>query len=590
MRMIVKLACLLAAFLPVIPSCGGAPKTGQTGDGNKVEHAGAEDSTLMEGQMSPKQQAETFLEQYLAEYENLDVAEMKAHWQAAITGTQEAYDTLSAAQLAVKKLHSDTERYQKIAALLENKETLPPLTRRSLEVAYLEFKANQLPLDLLEKMVNMSSDIQRVFNNFRGKIGKKQFSNNELLDMLATERKSRKRQEIWEALKQVGAKVGPKIVALAAVRNQAAGELGYQNYWEMNVKLQEYEPEQLMKIFEDLEALTDKPFKEMKEELDREISRKLKIRRKDMKPWHYDNPFFQSPPPAEKIDLDVYFKNRKSEDVVTIAGEFFADIGMPIDKIVKNSDLYEREGKDQHAFCIDIDRKGDVRTLLNIKPNIEWMDTMLHEQGHAVYDIFLDFELPFNLREPAHIFATEAVAMLFGALAKNATWLVEYAGADKARLEKQAEQVLEQRRREQLIFARWTMVMLYFEKALYEDPSQDLNKLWWDMVERFQMISRPEERDAPDWAAKPHFTIAPVYYHNYMLGELFAAQLRSTLRGVAGHQGPVSSLSYKGQKQFGAFFKEKIFLPSRRHPWPEFVKNATGESLNPKHFAAELEN
>ena len=110
------------------------------------------------------------------------------------------------------------------------------------------------------------------------------------------------------------------------------------------------------------------------------------------------------------------------------------------------------------------------------------------------------------------------------------------------------------------------------------------------MVERFQMVSRPKDRDAPDWASKPHFTIAPVYNHNYMLGELFAAQLRFALRKAAGYDGPASSLSYKGQSSFGDFFKEKVFKPSKRLPWPEFVLEATGEKLTAKHFAVELKN
>mgnify|MGYP001084335880 CR=1 FL=1 len=58
-------------------------------------------------------------------------------------------------------------------------------------------------------------------------------------------------------------------------------------------------------------------------------------------------------------------------------------------------------------------------------------------------------------------------------------------GADAARVREVATAVREQRRREQLIFARWTLVMLHFEKALYENPRQDLNRRWWDDVERF---------------------------------------------------------------------------------------------------------
>ena len=74
----------------------------------------------------------------------------------------------------------------------------------------------------------------------------------------------------------------------------------------------------------------------------------------------------------------------------------------------------------------------------------------------------------------------------------NAAWMIKYANADKDRVEQVKDAILEQRRREQLIFARWAMVMLHFEKAMYENPDQDLNKLWYDYVERFQFLKRPQ--------------------------------------------------------------------------------------------------
>jgi peptidyl-dipeptidase A len=81
-----------------------------------------------------------------------------------------------------------------------------------------------------------------------------------------------------------------------------------------------------------------------------------------------------------------------------------------------------------------------------------------------------------------------------------------------------------------LVSARWILVMVHFERELYRDPDRaDLNTLWWDLVERMQFIRRPEGRDEPDWAAKIHFSTAPVYYHNYLLGELMASQLTTYL-------------------------------------------------------------
>ena len=65
--------------------------------------------------------------------------------------------------------------------------------------------------------------------------------------------------------------------------------------------------------------------------------------------------------------------------------------------MLDRSDLFPRDGKCQHAFCIDIDRAGDVRVLANVVPGQQWMDTMLHELGHATFDAGLDPSLPWLL-------------------------------------------------------------------------------------------------------------------------------------------------------------------------------------------------
>ena len=84
------------------------------------------------------------------------------------------------------------------------------------------------------------------------------------------------------------------------------------------------------------------------------------------------------------------------------------------------------------------------------------------------------------------------------------------------------------------MFARWVLVMTNFERGLYADPDADLDTLWWDLVEQFQRVRRPDGRHAPDWAAKIHLAVAPVYYQNYLYGELVASQLQATLDARAG--------------------------------------------------------
>jgi len=93
---------------------------------------------------------------------------------------------------------------------------------------------------------------------------------------------------------------------------------------------------------------------------------------------------------------------------------------------------------------------------------------------------------------------------------------------ERRKIEKVSEKYL---RFQQVLFVRWALVMYNFEKRLYADPDRDLNNLWWDLVEKYQLIKRPPGPVDAGWASKLHFTSAPCYYHNYILGELLASQL-----------------------------------------------------------------
>ena len=157
--------------------------------------------------------------------------------------------------------------------------------------------------------------------------------------------------------------------------------------------------------------------------------------------------------------------------------------------MLAHSDLYARDGKSQHAFCIDIDRDGDVRVLCNVEPSERWMDTMLHEFGHAIYDRECDHTLPWLLRGAAHALTTEGIAMLMGRLPRDADWLVvdRRASATTCSTTICAPRSLTSQRAALLVFARWVLVMTTFERALYADPDGDLDTLWWDLVERYQL-------------------------------------------------------------------------------------------------------
>jgi peptidyl-dipeptidase A len=173
---------------------------------------------------------------------------------------------------------------------------------------------------------------------------------------------------------------------------------------------------------------------------------------------------------------------------------------------------------------------------------------------------------------------------MMGSLADDPAWLSSVAEVPEEELERDRERLLWSSRTDKLVFVRWALVMYRFEKALYEDPDrEDLNALWWDLVERLQMVNRPPGRDAPDWAAKIHIAIAPVYYHNYVLGHLTAAQLRNHLEKHVVGDGPffMSELA-------GRYLQEAIFGQGARDDWEHAIVRATGEKLNPAYLVETL--
>jgi peptidyl-dipeptidase A len=177
---------------------------------------------------------------------------------------------------------------------------------------------------------------------------------------------------------------------------------------------------------------------------------------------------------------------------------------------------------------------------------------------------------------------TEAIAMLNGRMSKNPEWLIQIAGlspSDARRLSASAWKTL---RSEMLIFLRWAITLIRFERELYRNPRRDLNRLWWAFVEQFQKVTPPENRDQPDWAAKIHLATSPVYYQNYVLGELMASQLLQYMHRVVGAE------RYVGNAGVGQYLIENVFKPGARYAWNTMLAKATGEELNPEYFVAQF--
>jgi peptidyl-dipeptidase A len=503
-----------------------------------------------------------------------------ASWNANITGTNEDFAKSEKASFEYAKIFTDSISFAELKKIIESQTVQDPLLVRQLELLYNGYLGGQVDPVLIAEQIRMESEISKKYANFRVDINGKQMSDNEVEGILKNSISSKELQKAWEGSKMIGPVVAVDVIKLVKHRNKIAQKIGFSNYHEMSLKLSGQDPAEVTQIFDELDNLTRENFGQLKGEIDSYFAKRFKINVSDLRPWHYQNRYFQEAPEIYSVDFDKYYEK---QDPVKLASAYYNGIGLNVDAILVKSDLYEKPGKNQHAFSTDIDRSGDVRTLDNIRPDSYWMNTILHELGHGVYSYYNDMTLPFSLRDAAHSFTTEAIANMFGRLATNPKWMTDMNIIAKEESEKISDDSRKSLRLQMLVFSRWAQVMYRFEKSMYENPDQNLNQLWWDMVEKYQMMTRPEERDMPDWATKIHVALYPCYYHNYLLGELLASQIANYISTNVS-----KSESFIGEKAVGDYLREKIFMPGARYKWNDMIEKATGEKLTAKYYAKQF--
>jgi peptidyl-dipeptidase A len=575
--------------------------------------------------------AKRFIERHEANVRPMEIEVNRLWWTANITGKEADFQKKQAAEEKLDLYLADPQRFAELKAV-KLAGVSDRLLARQIAVLYLQYLEQQIPTELMKKMVARSNAVEQAFNVFRPKLGGKEITDNDVRKILIESRDSVRRRATWEASKQVAPAVAGELRALVALRNQAAHKLGFSDYFALRLYLGEQNEEQLFKLFDELEQLTREPFRQAKAEFDAALAVSYGITVDELRPWHYHDPFFQEVPVVEgTLPESVY----RSLDIVAVCRKFYDGIGLPVDDVLQRSSLYEKPGKCPHAFCVDIDRAGDIRLLQNIVPNEEWLATMLHEAGHAVYSKFVGSgkgdsphlpqrpaggsaqmgtvpfsapSLPYVLHTDAHPLCTEGVAMMFERFGHNVDWLLAM-GAKIPEPERYRAAAARLQRHRLLIFARYCQVVVRFERELYRNPNQDLNRLWWNLAVKYQEIKRPEGRNQPDYAAKIHIVSSPVYYHNYMLGEMFASQVHHALIRAIGkgdrphllqqpaggftQMGPVpfsvAGMTYVGNRTAGEWMKQRVFAPGLSLNWNELTRHATGKELNAKAFAEDIE-
>ena len=162
---------------------------------------------------------------------------------------------------------------------------------------YLIYLEKQVDPALLQKITAKANAIEKAFNVYRARVDGKEMTDSEVRKVLKESERLGRRKAVWEASKGVGPVVEADLKELVQLRNQAARALGFKNFHAMQLSLNEQSQEQVLKLFDELDALTREPFLAAKREIDARLAPSdTASRAEDMNPWHYHDPFFQEPP------------------------------------------------------------------------------------------------------------------------------------------------------------------------------------------------------------------------------------------------------------------------------------------------------
>ncbi|WP_128894610.1 M3 family metallopeptidase [Longirhabdus pacifica] len=499
------------------------------------------------------------LEQINQQLQHVQRDFMHALWMVLTTGEMDwAY-----------QCEQKEKAYQEVCIQIEHKDKAPMqqyFHQRQYAVLHRETLPFLTDENTRNAMSSLWNDLNYRFATFRPTINGNKATEQQLLTMLRQESDAQKREQMWNESMQIGKSVAPGLIKLVHMRNQVAQENGFSNFFEMKMHSQELEIDDVFQCIHTVKHDAAKYYEKVKDDIDTRITDQFSIQKENIRPWHYQHPFFQQDE-EDPSQADV-----AAEVIVEHIVHTFSAFGIDLAPLLQQADVYERQGKSASSFCLHLDRAGDIRLATQMKPMLSNVSTFLHEIGHALYEMGIDPSLPYILRQPAQTFLSEAIAIMMERLPYETNLLAPIFPQSFKKRKETCQKMIP-------IKLFWTMTVIQFEYELYRDPEQDLNKKWWEIVYETQRIHPPLNWDAPYWASKPHLTTLPVYYQHYLLGDIAAYQLQHHL--VQRHGTEVC-------EHYFETIKKHLFQWGTSKPWKEIYRDFCHEDLNASYLINSL--
>ena len=494
----------------------------------------------------------------------LGVKSSRLSWAKYTTGYD--FGIMDAEREMQEKLKS-TESWNTILDLLAA--DLSPLDQRRVRIMEMTFrpyhlsaKLNELSLAIEEKTNELSS----VLNTHRCTVAGREMTSPEISGILLSETDRGLRKEACLARTQVNVPlVNAGFLQLLDMRKEFAHEYGAPDFVHYQLEQQELDPGM---------------FDSWKDEVNSVLPLMRKIRSgfgediigdSDVMPW---DAAFISGKIAPELNHHV-----NMADYHRPISKLYSMLGIDITGMNITYDIFPRKNKSEWGYNFPIETGVDSRIIANVRDRYFEFGVLLHETGHAVHSFTTNpQEIILNMGISGIV--SEGIANLFGGFVTHKAFYSGFFTEKLEEAEKNFRRLKLWKRANQLR----AVSRILFDQALYRSRIEnidDIHQLLWQT--NLEVLGEQPYADLPLWASTIHYTTHPIYFHNYLLGDLTCDMLEQVFLRREG----VSDVTDKPES-FGRFILDEVIRTSGRYPFPELFRRISGENLSLKLLSQRL--
>lgn len=437
-----------------------------------------------------------------------------------------------------------------------------PLARR-LELWHRAFIGGSIEYD--DEIISAKINLVQKYSRIKIDVSGEELSGEEILGLLQTEKKSKKRKVYWQAYIQANSKYFDEYRKTVQLLNTKALAKGFPNYYSLVLYLNGIDEGKLLNTFEILKEIVSPP----KEKPPSNSKRKHKSTKTNA-PWdveYYSQMAKQLP--------EKYFR---ADSLIATMNRYFDSTGFSPDSIRILSRAKNNQITDD---CFRVAIPKDIRItfpLLSGQQNYANVFA-IYAYGSKAAFTRVDFPILKSYTIVPGTFSPvydDGIARMMHDLLFDSLWLRTFTKVK----EKELRQFYSKRNEPQVVKLIQEMKNFETEYEFFKNPILNTDSLERSMIEKYYDI-RIDSGTSTPFEINPMFVAKPGTFYKTIVTKLIAAQLEEALFNKFGARKHTDSL-------VAVWMIDHLFSSGEKIEWQERMRNATGKSVDPGPFLRKI--